>query len=196
MHFDFPSSFILEIVSGAWYNSIPAKRKYGLKSMLDSFGKVPSYGFIIPFAGRHSHFVTPSESLQKGILQFVAVSKSSAIAQRSIKSHERINDSHIRVFNITLIQCVIQPLLPDIKCPVVRASICSCFSPSQYRLGKMDTDDPEVSFSDKLQDYEKATASSSKVLAPKTGLPRRDIDGTVSVPEEVARLNVDRGGQV
>ena len=82
MRFDFPINFILEIASGVWYNTVPVKRKYGFKSMLDSFGKVPSYGFIIPFAGRHSHFVTSSESLQKGILQFVSVSKSSAIAQR------------------------------------------------------------------------------------------------------------------
>ena len=104
------------------------KRKYGFKSMLDSFGKVPGFGFIIPFAGRHSHFVTSSESLQKGILQFVSESKALTIAQRSLKSHDRINDSHIRAFNVTLIQCVIQPLLPDVKLPVVRANICSCIT--------------------------------------------------------------------
>ena len=35
MHFDFPINFILEIASGVWYNTVPVKRKYGFKSMLD-----------------------------------------------------------------------------------------------------------------------------------------------------------------
>ena len=90
MHFDFPIHFILEVVSGAWYGYAPVKRKFGFKSTLDSFSKVPGYGFIIPFAGRHSHFVTSSDSLQKSVVKFFTDSNSSMIAQKSIKSYNGI----------------------------------------------------------------------------------------------------------
>ena len=56
----------------------------------------------------------------------------------------------------------------------------------------MDGDEAMVPFAEKLENYERATASSSNVTIPKSGLECQSIDGTVSVPEEVAKLDPEQ----
>ena len=135
---------------------------------------------MVPFAGRHSHFVTSSEPLQKSIQEFVSLSKSSHVAQQPMAEYKCITDVNVREFNITLIQCALQPLLPNLCVPVVRLNFSSCVGLSQYRLGKMDDDADDkpdtVSVEAVVKDYEdKVTALSQYSPSDDSGFSRRSL---------------------